>query len=70
MQIKDEGALTFPEKLKEDPNKQPKDQYCRFHQDHGHDTADCFNLKHQIEAFIRQGRLQKFASKERIDPRP
>ena len=70
MQIKDEGDLTFPGKLKGDPNKWPRDRYCRFHRDHGHDTADCFDLKQQIEALIRQGRLQKFVSKERTDPPP
>ena len=68
MQIKDEGALTFPGKLKGDPNKRPRDKYCRFHRDHGHDTANCYDLKQQIKALIRQGKLQRFVSKERIDP--
>ncbi|XP_065639129.1 uncharacterized protein LOC136071578 [Quercus suber] len=45
MQIKDEGALTFLGKLKGDPNKCSRDRYCCFHRDHGHDTADCYNLK-------------------------
>ena len=31
MQIKDEGALIFPGKLKGDPSKRPRDKYCRFH---------------------------------------
>ena len=68
MQIKDKGALTFPEKLKGDPNKRSRDKYCRFHLDHGHNTADCYDLKQQIETLIRQGKLQKFVSKERVDP--
>ena len=68
MQIKDERALTFPDKLKGDPNKRSKDKYCHFHCDHGHDTVDCYNLKQQIEALIRQGKLQRFISKERADP--
>ncbi|XP_023895822.1 uncharacterized protein LOC112007679 [Quercus suber] len=55
MQIKDQRALTFPGKLKSDPNRHSRDKYCRFHRDHGHDTVDCFDLKQQIEAFIRQG---------------
>ncbi|XP_065637273.1 uncharacterized protein LOC136070779 [Quercus suber] len=68
MQIKDEEMLTFPGKLKSDPSKRPRDKYCCFHQDHGHDTVDCYDLKQQIEALIRQGKLQKFVNKERADP--
>ncbi|XP_065622347.1 uncharacterized protein LOC136064490 [Quercus suber] len=67
MQIKDEGSLTFPEKLKGDLNKRSRDKYCRFHRDHGYDMADCYDLKQQIETLIRQGKLQKFISKERTD---
>ena len=65
MQIKDEGVLTFLGKLKGDPNKRSKDKCYRFHRDHGHDTADCYDLKQQIEALIRQGKLQRFISKGR-----
>ena len=64
MQIKDEGALTFPDKLKGDPSKGSRDKYCRFHRDHSHDTSECYDLKQQIEALIRQGKLQKFVDKE------
>ena len=70
MQIKDEGALTFPRKLKGDPNKRLRDKYCRFHRDHGYDTADCYDLKQQIKALIRQGKLQKLINKERTDLPP
>ena len=57
MQIKDEGALMFPGKLKGDPNKRSRDKYYRFHRDHSHDTVDCYDLKQQIKALIRQGKL-------------
>jgi len=57
MQIKDEGTLTFLGKLKGDPNKRSKDKYYRFHRDYDHNTADCYNLKQQIKALIRQGKL-------------
>ena len=70
MQIKDEGALTFPGKLTSDSSKQSRDKYCRFHHDHGHDMADYYDLKQQIEALIKQGKLQSFVSKERTDPPP
>ena len=45
MQIKDEGALTFPGKLKGDPSKRFRDKYCCFHCDHNHDTFECYDLK-------------------------
>ena len=67
MQIKDKGALTFPDKLKGDPNKRPRNKYCCFHCNHGHDTSDCYNLKQQIEALIRQRKLQRFVGKEKKD---
>ena len=70
MQIKDEGALTFHGKLKGDPSKWSRDKYYCFHRDHCHDTTDYYNLKQQIEALIRQGKLQKFVSRERADPPP
>ena len=67
MQIKGEGALTFPNKLKGDLSKRSRDKYCCFHRDHGHDTSDYYDLKQQIEALIRQGKLQRFICKERMD---
>jgi len=67
MQIKDEWAMTFPGKLKGDPSKRSRDKYCRFHRDHGHDTFDYYDLKQEIEALIRQEKLQRFVSKERGD---
>ena len=63
-QIKDEGALTFPGKLKGDHSKRFRDKYCRFLRDHGHDTSKCYDLKQQIEALIRQGKLQRVIGKE------
>ena len=45
MQIKDERALTFLSKLKEDPNKRSRDKYCRFHRNHDHNTSDYYDLK-------------------------
>ena len=69
MQIKDEEALTYPRKLKGDPNKRSKDKYCRFHWDHGHDMADFYDLKQQIETLIKQGQLQRFVIKEKaVEP--
>ena len=66
MQIKDKGALTFPGKLKRNPSKRSRDKYYRFYHDHDHDMSDCYDLKQQIEALIRQGMIQ--VNKKRTDP--
>ena len=70
MQIKDEEALTYHVKLKGDPNRRSRDKYYCFHRDYRYDTADCYNLKQQIEALIKQRKLQKFVRKERVDLPP
>ena len=68
MQIKDDTTLTWPGKLKGDPSKRSREKYFHFHRDHGHDTSECYDLKQQIETFIRQGKLPRFVNKERADP--
>ncbi|KAH7852021.1 hypothetical protein Vadar_019597 [Vaccinium darrowii] len=46
--------LKWPGKLRTDPNKWPRDKWCRFHRDHGHETDDCIDLKQQIEDLIQR----------------
>ena len=70
MQIKDDPSLKWPEKLKGDPIKLTKSKYCRFHQNHGHDTNECYDLKQQIEVLIMQGNLKNFVGQEHKDERP
>ena len=65
MQIKDDTTLTWLGKVKGDPSKRFRDKYYHFHHDHNHDTTECYDLKQQIEAFIRQGKLQRFGSTKR-----
>ena len=60
LQIQDDPALKWSGKLRSNPAWRSKDLYCRFHQDHSHTTEDCYVLKEQIEALIRQGKLKKF----------
>ena len=53
MQIKDDLSLKWPDKMKGDPSKRNKSKYCCFHQDHDHDTDECYDLKQQIEILIK-----------------
>ena len=63
MQIQDDPSLRWPGKIRSDPNRRPKNLYCRFHRDHGHLIEDCVALKEQVETLIRQGKLQKYVSR-------
>ena len=67
MQIKDDPSLKWPEKMKGDPNKRNRNNYCRFHRDRGHDTDECFDLKQQIENLVRQGKLRNFLGQDHRD---
>ncbi|GKE65349.1 hypothetical protein Tco_1519510, partial [Tanacetum coccineum] len=43
-------------------------KYCYFHEDHGHDTNDCRQLRSQIEEAVKSGQLShliKGVKKER-----
>ena len=63
-------TLMWPGKLKGDPSKRSRGKYCHFHRDHGHNTSECYDLKQQIKALIRQRKLQRFVSRERANPPP
>ena len=55
--------------MKGDPNLRPRNKYCHFHRDHEHDTSECYDLKQQIEALIKKGKLQQFVRAGENAPR-
>ena len=69
MQIKDDPSLKWPERMKGDLSKRNKSKYYRFHCDHGHDMDECYDLKQQIEALIKQGNLKNFLGRDHKDKR-
>jgi hypothetical protein len=70
MQIRNDPALKWLGKLLTDPDKRPRDKYCCFHRDHGHNTEDCYDLKRQIKELIKQGKLQRFVERGQREGRP
>ena len=57
MQIKDDLQLQWLRLLNSLPNAWDKRWYYHFHQDYGHYTNECRDLKEQIEDLIQKGRL-------------
>ena len=45
MQIRNDLALTWLDKLKDDPKKRPRNKYFCFHRDYRHGTSECYDLK-------------------------
>ncbi|GJS79985.1 reverse transcriptase domain-containing protein [Tanacetum coccineum] len=52
-------ANTFKQPLQLPESKWSRDmtKYCHFHEDHGHDTNQCRELRHQIEEAVKSGQL-------------
>ncbi|XP_043725978.1 uncharacterized protein LOC122672584 [Telopea speciosissima] len=63
-EIKDQVTLRWPSKMVKLAHERNKNKYCRFHQDHGHDTEEYRQLKDEIETLIQRGRLGQFIKKE------
>ena len=60
MEIEGEVYLPKPTPLRSPLAKRNMKKYCRYHQDYGHDTEECYQLKDEIEALIRWGHLWRY----------
>ncbi|PON44063.1 hypothetical protein PanWU01x14_269990 [Parasponia andersonii] len=49
-----------PEPMKQDRTKCNPNKFCRYHNNIGYDTNNCFALKDEIERLIREGRLRQY----------
>ena len=65
MQLEGQNVLRQPRPIRTPPDRRSRRKYCRYHRDHGHFTDDCFELKEEIEALIRQGRLREYVYQPR-----
>ena len=63
MQIRGDPSLQWPKPISTLVERRDKSKYWRFHQDHGHRTDECRQLKNQVKTLIRQGKLQKYVKK-------
>ncbi|GJS29658.1 hypothetical protein Tco_0490278 [Tanacetum coccineum] len=58
--------LRPPPKMFAPASKRDRTRYCEFHEDHGHDTNDCIDLRKEIEACIRKGHMAHLARGAKI----
>ncbi|XP_058068317.1 uncharacterized protein LOC131217413 [Magnolia sinica] len=65
LDIKGHKLLNWPVCIRADPDHRDKYKYCHFHRDHGHNIADCVDLKDEIKALIRKGHLRRYTKEER-----
>ncbi|XP_058075987.1 uncharacterized protein LOC131224695 [Magnolia sinica] len=65
LDIRGEKLLNWPVCMKVDSEHRDKRKYYRFHRDHGHNTADCVDLKDEIETLICKGHLRRYTKGER-----
>lgn len=53
------GHLTY-HPLRTRHHQRNRSKFCRYHNDHEHGTEECIQLKKDIEALIKRGRLKRF----------
>ncbi|XP_058111222.1 uncharacterized protein LOC131254247 [Magnolia sinica] len=51
--------------MRADPDHRDKHKYYHFHRDHVHNTADCVDLKDEIETLIRKVHLCRYTKEEK-----
>ncbi|KAL0395033.1 UNVERIFIED_CONTAM: hypothetical protein Slati_4469500 [Sesamum latifolium] len=55
-----QGLVRRPPPMQDNPKRMKYDQFCRFHEDRGHDTEDCYNLRDEIERLVQKGHSENF----------
>ncbi|GJU07443.1 reverse transcriptase domain-containing protein [Tanacetum coccineum] len=55
------AVLRPPSRMFAPAHRRDRARYCEFYNDHGHDTNDCIDMRKEIEACIKSGRLSHLA---------
>ncbi|XP_030930920.1 uncharacterized protein LOC115956762 [Quercus lobata] len=56
--VKCEPFFQWPNRMAGDPSKRNQNLYCAYHQEPGHTTDDCRNLKNHLDRLVREGKLR------------
>jgi len=60
MEIKGSPMLRLPKPIETPTNFRNKNKYCEYHQDFGHTTSECRELKKALHEMADQGQLNRF----------
>ncbi|XP_011101744.1 uncharacterized protein LOC105179805 [Sesamum indicum] len=63
LMVERKDVLRWPKPTRVTPGKKYSSKYYRFHRERGHDTEECYQLKHEIERLVRQGYFKNQISK-------
>ncbi|XP_062173519.1 uncharacterized protein LOC133878977 [Alnus glutinosa] len=70
MEIREDPELTWQPKMLTPANRRSRNRYCEFHNDHGHNTEECVNLRFEIGKMIKNEKLIRFlADQQQQRPR-
>ncbi|XP_074356107.1 uncharacterized protein LOC141695791 [Apium graveolens] len=56
-----------PKPLLAPPGNKARDKHCRYHEDHGHTTENCFSFKMFIEDQIKKGNMNQYLQRRLND---
>ncbi|XP_030924611.1 uncharacterized protein LOC115951573 [Quercus lobata] len=56
--VKCEPFFQWPNRMAGDPSRRNQNLYCAYHQEPGHITDDCRNLKNHLDRLVREGKLR------------
>ena len=57
--VKNKPFFKWPNKMVRNPEKQNRNLYYQYHQDHGHTTEDCKSLWDHLDQLVREGKLKQ-----------
>ncbi|KAL0440197.1 UNVERIFIED_CONTAM: hypothetical protein Slati_2502700 [Sesamum latifolium] len=60
MMVEKSNCLQWPRHTRFTPAKKYSSKYCKFHKERGHDTEECYQLKDEIEKFVRLGYFKEY----------
>ncbi|XP_050260083.1 uncharacterized protein LOC126705214 [Quercus robur] len=56
--VKGEPFFQWPNRMAGDPSRRNQSLYCAYHQEPGHTTDDCRNLRNHLDRLVREGKLR------------